>query len=199
LALHDLERFYRLHARIYDWTRPFFLFGRRAAARSLDARPGDLVLDVGCGTGFNLAELAETGARVVGVECAAPMRERAQARLAALPARVRERVSLDPRPYGTHADHAGRAVGILFSYSLSMIPPYEDVLARARADLRPGGRLAVVDFLDAIPPFASALSQCHVGLGGGRLAALARLFPVHRLTVRSVLLWRYFAFSTGRR
>ena len=99
-GIPDLERFYRLHARIYDWTRPFLLFGRREAASALLAGPGDMVLDVGCGTGFNLPILAATGATVVGIECAPAMRARAEARLRRIPKTVRERVLLDARPYG---------------------------------------------------------------------------------------------------
>jgi S-adenosylmethionine-diacylgycerolhomoserine-N-methlytransferase len=196
-ALAELERFYRIHARIYDWTRPFLLFGRRAAARSLAAGPGDLVLDVGCGTGFNLKVLGGTGARVVGIESAPAMRARAEARLRRVPNAVRERFLLDSRPYGSHDAYAGRARGILFSYSLSMIPPFEEVLGRARADLAPGGRVAVVDFLDALPPVAGALRASHVFLGPDRLRALERMFPVHRVCVRTAGLWRYFVFLGG--
>jgi hypothetical protein len=39
-GLPALERFYRFQAPFYDWTRPFFLYGRRAALRALDVRPG---------------------------------------------------------------------------------------------------------------------------------------------------------------
>jgi S-adenosylmethionine-diacylgycerolhomoserine-N-methlytransferase len=193
-ALLELERFYRFHSRIYDFTRPFLLFGRVVAARSLEAGPGDLVLDIGCGTGYNLKALAGGGATVVGVECSAPMRAKAAERITRIAEEARTRVRLDPRPYGTHDDYAGQARGILFSYSLSMIPPYTDVLARARADLRAGGRLAAVDFLDAAPGVRQSLRAAHVHLGPDRLETLRRLFPRHEARVRSVGLWRYFVF-----
>ena len=188
-SLRELDRFYRFHARIYDFTRPFLLFGRSAAARSLRAGPGDLVLDVGCGTGANLEHLLEGGATVVGVEPSSAMLAQAEARLAGV---EKQRVRLDPRPYGTHQDYAGRATCVLFSYSLSMIPPFADVLARARADLRPGGRLAVVDFLDATAPVARALAASHVHLGPARLHEIQRLFPRHRFEVHRTPGWRYF-------
>jgi hypothetical protein len=75
-----------------------------------------------------------------------------------------------------------------------MIPPFAEVLARASADLAPGGRLAVVDFLDARPPVAAALRASHVFLGEGRLEELRARFPVNRVRVRSAGLWRYFVF-----
>ena len=78
-----------------------------------------------------------------------------------------------------------------------MIPPFGEVLARARADLGPGGRLAGVDFLDARGPVAVGLRASHVFLGRARLAEMKRLFPAHRVSVRGALLWRYYVFCGG--
>src|SRR5262249_28270883 len=115
-GLPALARFYRFHARVYDWTRPFLLSGRCEAVRALDAGPAQLVLAVGCGTGYSLPRLDASGARVVGIEPSPAMRARAAARIA----RQRLNVELDERPYGSHAAYEGRASRILFSYSLSM-------------------------------------------------------------------------------
>jgi S-adenosylmethionine-diacylgycerolhomoserine-N-methlytransferase len=195
-GLEALDGFYRLHAAVYDWTRPLILFGRAEAVRALRLRPGERALDVGCGTGWSLPRLHARGARVVGIEPSAPMRRRALARL--------ERhslagvVDLDPRPYGSHAAFEGAADAVLFSYSLSMIPPFEEVLDRARKDLRPGGRIAVVDFLDARGPVGLGLRRSHVFLGSERLCALRRLFPRHHEAIRSVGLWSWFLFEGER-
>jgi S-adenosylmethionine-diacylgycerolhomoserine-N-methlytransferase len=195
-GLDALRRFYRVHARLYDWTRPPLLFGRRTAVDAVSARAADTVLDVGCGTGFSLPRLAAAGAKVIGIEPSAPMRERAERRIAR--SGLVDRVALDPRPYGTHAGYERRVDAILFSYSLTMIPPYREVLQQAARDLRAGGRLVVVDFLDARAPVSWGLTASHVFLGGERLAALRRLFPDHDARVRSAGLWRYFLF-VGRR
>jgi S-adenosylmethionine-diacylgycerolhomoserine-N-methlytransferase len=192
-SLEALRRFYRFHAAVYDWTRPFILFGRRRLLASLALRPGMVVFDVGCGTGWSLPHLGAAGASVVCVETSPEMRARAHARAARLG--MSGRVRFDPRPYGSHGDRAGQADVVLFSYSLSMIPPYAEVLARARDDLRPGGTIAVVDFLTALAPEpAAALRKSHVHLGMDRLDALRRLFPNHQAALRNAVLWRYFQF-----
>lgn len=191
--LEALRRFYAWHARIYDFTRPLLLLGRRRAIRALEAAPGHAVLDVGCGTGFSLPALVARGAQVTAVELSEHMREKAAGRLAR--AGLSGRVRFDPRPYGEHPDYAAALDRVLFSYSLSMIAPYERVLARARADLRPGGRIVVVDFLDALPGVAGALRGSHVFLGPGRLQELQRLFPKSRVELRSGPLWRYYVFA----
>lgn len=180
-----LDRFYRWQAPLYDWTRPFFLFGRGRLVDGLDVGPGHLVLDVGCGTGWSFPHLLRRSAHVVGVEVSEPMRRRASAHGG---------VAIDGRPYGTHADYRGRLDRILFSYSLSMIPPFESALESARADLRPGGRIGVVDFLDARAPFDRWLGRSCVFLGGDRLAFLRDAFPRHRVAVEATPLWRYFLF-----
>jgi S-adenosylmethionine-diacylgycerolhomoserine-N-methlytransferase len=180
-----LDRFYRWQAPLYDWTRPFFLFGRGRMVDGLDVGPGQLVLDVGCGTGWSFPRLLRRNARVMGIEVSEPMRRRALA-LGGVP--------VDPRPYGTHDDYRGQPDRVLFSYSLSMIPPFASAIATARADLRPGGRIGVVDFLDARPPFSGWLQRSCVFLGPQRLDALTSAFPRHRLEIVATPLWRYFLF-----
>jgi S-adenosylmethionine-diacylgycerolhomoserine-N-methlytransferase len=189
-GLPALERFYGLHASIYDWTRPFFLYGRRRLLDALTVRPGQRVLDVGSGTGWSLPRLLGAGAEVVAVECSAPMRERLRARARRLGAGSRLR--LVERPYGSPGAERLGADRVLFSYSLSMIPPYAEALASARRDLRAGGRIGVVDFLDARGLLARGLAASHVELGAARLDEARRLFPRHRLEVRSAGLWRYY-------
>jgi S-adenosylmethionine-diacylgycerolhomoserine-N-methlytransferase len=190
-GLAALDRFYRFHARIYDWTRPPLLLGRRRLLDGLDVARGQRVIDVGCGTGWSLERLAAAGARVEGVEPSLAMRRRAEERLA----RRGLSAVLHPRPYGGRvAGPPAEADRVLFAYSLTMIPPFEDALVRARVDLRPGGRLGVVDFLDAEPVTRRLLERCHVHLGSERLDALRDLFPRHRLERRRGLTWSYFLF-----
>jgi S-adenosylmethionine-diacylgycerolhomoserine-N-methlytransferase len=190
-GLATLARFYRFHASIYDWTRPFILFGRRRILEGLVVTTGTRVLDVGCGTGTSLTWLVQHGGVVTGIECTAAMRARAQRRIEA----QRLAVDLDDRPYGTHDGYRDSVDRVLFSYSLSMIPAFESALDSARGDLRFAGRIGVVDFLDATSPATRAwLRASHVFLGEDRLAMLRRLFPRHRLEIHRGYGWRYFLF-----
>lgn len=193
-ALDTLERFYSWQSAIYDWTRPLILLGRAALLRGLPLGAGDRVLDVGCGTGWALPHLVRRGARVTAIECTQAMLARARRRAARLHCGERQ-VTFDERPYGSHDDYRGAVDAVVFSYSLSMMPPFKAILASARRDLRPGGAIGVVDFLEATNPATAAwLSACHVALGHERLRQLVALFPQHRVSVRRTPLWTYHLF-----
>ncbi|UCG33645.1 MAG: methyltransferase domain-containing protein [Phycisphaerales bacterium] len=140
-----LRSFYRLHAPIYDQTRWAFLFGRAKAIDSLNLRPGNSALEVGCGTGLNFALLRSAvgpDGFVIGIDCSEQMLARAQRRIARLGwsnVAVRQ-ASVPPLDLEICFD------AVLFSYSLTMIECWEQALARAARLLKPGGTLGVLDF-----------------------------------------------------
>ena len=65
---------YDLWASSYDATpNPLVALDRRTTLRALAPRPGEWILDAGCGTGAHLARLTGAGARVVGLDFSAGM------------------------------------------------------------------------------------------------------------------------------
>jgi ubiquinone/menaquinone biosynthesis C-methylase UbiE len=118
-------------------------FRRRAVAR-LELRPGERVLEVGCGTGRNLRFLREVvggGGEVIGVDASAGMLAEAHKTMTRhhwqnvrLIHQDATKLSLDEP-----VDVA------YFSLSYSALPDRDPVLDRVWEALRPGGRLVIMD------------------------------------------------------
>lgn len=143
-----MDEVYRRQRHIYDATRKYFLFGRDALIAGLALPWGGSVLEVGCGTGRNLALIGKAwpGARLYGLDISPLMLEVAHNRLG-------PRVGLAAGD-ACHFD-AQALLGcatfdrVVISFALSMIPEWEAALAQAMALLPPGGELHVVDFGEA--------------------------------------------------
>ncbi len=142
-----MDRMYRIQRHVYDATRKYYLLGRDRTIRQMDAKPGARVLELGCGTGRNLKLVAETfpGVTVCGLDISRKMLSSARKTLskayieASLVAG--DATSFTPTDFGHDGfDH------ILLSYSLSMIPKWQDTIANAVTALSPGGVLHIVDF-----------------------------------------------------
>jgi S-adenosylmethionine-diacylgycerolhomoserine-N-methlytransferase len=136
----SLKGYYALHSRIYDATRWTFLFGRESILRlSAKIAAPERILEVGCGTGRNLRSLRRIfpEADITGVDLSGDMLDIAR--------RKTDGVRLIQQAYD--APLTGKYDLVLFSYALSMFNPgWEAALQAAKADLRPGGILAIVDF-----------------------------------------------------
>jgi S-adenosylmethionine-diacylgycerolhomoserine-N-methlytransferase len=146
-----MDRMYRPQKLVYDLTRRYYLIGRDRLIEGLAMRPGERLLDLGCGTGRNLALTARRwpGTMLLGVDAAAPMLEVAEARIARDGLAGRARLA---RGIGESLDVEalfGEPPGldhVTISYALSMMDDPVAALDRALAVLRPGGRLHIVDF-----------------------------------------------------
>jgi SAM-dependent methyltransferase len=109
---------------------------RRRALLLAEARPGDRVLDLGCGAGRFVAALRDAGADPVGVEIAEAALERARANAPGADLRLLE-------PDGSlPLEHA--SVDLVWcSEVLEHVADTEHLLLEARRVLKPGGRLLV--------------------------------------------------------
>jgi len=126
---------------------PFERRPRRVGLRLLHVLPGERVLDVGCGPGTALVDLARAvgqGGSVLGVDLSPAMADRAASRVrrAGVAGRVRIRVADGaalPWPDGSFD-----ALFASFTLELFDTPEIPVVLAEWRRVLRPGGRAVVV-------------------------------------------------------
>jgi len=145
-----MDGVYRWQRHIYDLTRKYYLLGRDRLIDGLDVPQGGTVLELGCGTGRNIALAARRypAARFFGLDISAEMLETANASIA--------REGLAGQVSLARGDATGFDANSLFgierfdrvfiSYSLSMIPGWEKTVSAALAALAPGGSLHVVDF-----------------------------------------------------
>lgn len=67
------------NARNYDEKHAFVFKYGEDVVRQLAPRPGERILDLGCGTGYLTNLISQAGARVTGIDSSAAMIERAQA------------------------------------------------------------------------------------------------------------------------
>ena len=118
---------------------------RRATARAL-VRPGDTVLDVGCGTGDLAFDCAARGAgAVLGVDFAEPMLAIARAKARGGRAPKETPVSFAVAD-ATRLPLADASVDVwCAAFVLRNVPDLDAALAEARRVLRPGGRIGVLE------------------------------------------------------
>ncbi len=181
-------------APIYNPTHAWTLPKRRAARLALDLKPGDRVLDLGCGTGLNFSHLRElVGERgqVVGVDLTPAMLDIARKMIAVHGWRnveVREADAANlPFPDASFDK-------VIVSYALNIIPEYMKAIEEARRVLPPGGRFVALEMragIHSLPAWLQPLPHiCAVDMSHDTLNELRRAFK--EVKVRNYWLGMFF-------
>lgn len=173
---------YSAFAPFYDLLsaeKPVYRAGRRAGIAALALRPGDQVLDVGCGTGLNfdlLQEAVGSTGTVVGVDASPRMLDQARRR-----ARRRgwrnvvlleaDATTMLPAEIGAGIVAEGgraRSDAALATYALSIMPEWESAWRHMLELCVPGAALGVVDMQDPTGPWSvfTPLARLACRLGG---------------------------------
>lgn len=141
-----IQRFYGRWARLYDLlaTAPFVHSWRVDVADELDLKAGDVVVEMGCGTGANLPVLRDrvgASGRVVGVDLTAGVLGRASERITAAGWSNVDVLAGDARdpPIGGEIDAiVGTFVVGMFEEPAAVVDRWCDLLGQ-------GGRIALLD------------------------------------------------------
>ncbi|MFM7084150.1 MAG: class I SAM-dependent methyltransferase, partial [Hyphomicrobium sp.] len=152
-----MDRHYRYQRFIYDGTRTHYLIGRRYLINNLKPNTADTVLEIGCGTAWNLIRVARLYpySQIFGLDVSKAMLLTARHSLerhklsGLVELKQGNANSFDPiKTFGIE-----KFDRIFFSYALSMIPSWKKALEHAFKMLASGGEIHIVDFgqCDALP------------------------------------------------
>jgi len=117
---------------LYDQKHDFVAKYGEGLLALLPENPAQAILDLGCGTGTLTAQLAARGSRVIGVDSARPMVERARAQYPELTFQVCDALAL---PFEGEFD-------VVFSNAVfHWIADHDTLLENVKKALKPGGQL----------------------------------------------------------
>lgn len=139
------------NADLYDRKHSFVAEYGADLLEILTPQSGELILDLGCGTGALTQQIADRGAQVLGVDSAASMIAQAQQNYPTLSFQVADATDL---PFVEQFD------AVFSNAVLHWVKPPETAIAHMWQALKPGGRL-VVEFggKGNIHAIATALEQ----------------------------------------
>ncbi|HYA99880.1 MAG TPA: methyltransferase domain-containing protein [Ktedonobacteraceae bacterium] len=175
---------------LYDQKHAFVYEYGKGLIPLLQPQPGELILDLGCGTGHLTHAIAESGAHVIGIDGSASMIARAQNTYPQLEFHVK-----DARDFS----FASPFDAIFSNATLHWIPEADQVVRCVVASLNPGGRF-VAEFggKGNVATITSAVQQSmrellHEDVDFGwyfpTIGEYASLLEQHDMDVRSALLF----------
>jgi trans-aconitate methyltransferase len=175
---------------LYDQKHAFVFEYGKGLIPILQPQPGELILDLGCGTGHLTQTIAESGAHVIGIDSSASMIETARSTYPQLEFHV-----ADARDFSFESPFDA----IFSNATLHWITEAEQVARCIAASLKPGGRF-VAEFggKNCVAAITTAIQESfrellHREIDFGwyfpSIGEYASLLEKHDLEVRSALLF----------
>lgn len=148
----QIARIYHRRAAFYDLTANFYyLFGlrefayRREAAQTLNLKPGDTVVELGCGTGLNfnfLQKSVGSQGQIIGVDLTEAMLSKARRRAQRNHWNNISLIQSDASAYR----FPERVDGVLSTFALTLVPEFDRVIQNCASALPAGKRCVILDF-----------------------------------------------------
>ena len=138
---------YNLAVRLFD---AFAWFGfnisgwRKQAISALNLKPGDTVVDIGCGTGLNfplLSQAVTSNGKIIAVDLSDAMLDQARQAIAANKWTNVQLVCSDAAQF----EFSSKVDAVVSAYTLTLVPDCGRVISNAIAALATGGRLVILD------------------------------------------------------
>lgn len=147
----NMDSMYRWTRHVYDISRKYYLLGRDSLIDNLDAKNGEMICEVGCGTARNLIKMAKKypQASFFGLDASDEMLKTAALNLkrANLEGEIVVKQSFSQSFLPAQLFQIDRPLNkIVFSYALSIIPPWKESIDHAIELLPSGGEIHIVDF-----------------------------------------------------
>ncbi len=147
----DMDNMYRWTRHIYDLTRKYYLLGRDNLIDNLGAKDGETICEVGCGTARNLIKIAKKypKANFYGLDASDEMLKTARRNLdnAGVLDKITLRQAYSQNFKPDELFNLDKPLDkIVFSYALSIIPPWKESIDHALELLPAGGEIHIVDF-----------------------------------------------------